>query len=141
MIKNRAHSGFFFCFERLLTDFLTVASLGISPRVVKLLADQNFRVVKRLKLGFCYAMSKILGWSIDHPLTRPLFIWKHKQGKNGFSLKKNVTAHLKHFIFMVMYIRTVISRSLCTRFLTTYVVGVLCSSSILYVFLTIFIHI
>ena len=33
---------------------LSEASLGISPKVVKLLAYQNSRVVKRPKLGFCY---------------------------------------------------------------------------------------
>ena len=33
---------------------LAVASLGISPRGVKLSADQNSGVVKGLKLGFCY---------------------------------------------------------------------------------------
>ena len=36
-------------------NIITEASLGISPRVVKLLTDQNSRVVKRLELGSYYA--------------------------------------------------------------------------------------
>ena len=48
-----------------LLSLVAEASLGILPRVVKLLADQNSRMVKQLKLGFCYAFiknSRVVNW-------------------------------------------------------------------------------
>ena len=44
--------------EVLNNKYVTVASLGISPRVVKLLADQNSRVVKRPNLEFFHAYAQ-----------------------------------------------------------------------------------
>ena len=41
-------------YDNFVCQHLAGASLGISLRVVKLLADHNSRVVKRVKLGFCY---------------------------------------------------------------------------------------